>query len=121
MKDNRTIDQPLDFRTYAWASPKLEMRKRIQGDIGLFARETIKKDEMLTAMGGIIVDRTQLEQLPARWMSRTIQIEDDLFQVSIREDERADFINHSCDPNTCLLYTSPSPRDQGGSRMPSSA
>ena len=25
------------------------------------------------------------------------------------------------DPNTCLLYTSPSPRDQRGSRMPSSA
>ena len=25
------------------------------------------------------------------------------------------------DSNTCLLYTSPSPRDQRGSRMPSSA
>ena len=25
------------------------------------------------------------------------------------------------DPRTCLLYTSPSPRDQRGSRMPSSA
>ena len=25
------------------------------------------------------------------------------------------------DPATCLLYTSPSPRDQRGSRMPSSA
>ena len=24
-------------------------------------------------------------------------------------------------PSTCLLYTSPSPRDQRGSRMPSSA
>ena len=27
----------------------------------------------------------------------------------------------SADPFTCLLYTSPSPRDQRGSRMPSSA
>ena len=27
----------------------------------------------------------------------------------------------SDDPNDCLLYTSPSPRDQRGSRMPSSA
>ena len=25
------------------------------------------------------------------------------------------------DPDTCLLYTSPSPRDRTGSRMPSSA
>ena len=29
--------------------------------------------------------------------------------------------DHSGDSNTCLLYTSPSPRDQRGSRMPSSA
>ena len=27
----------------------------------------------------------------------------------------------SVEPGTCLLYTSPSPRDQRGSRMPSSA
>ena len=31
-------------------------------------------------------------------------------------------LNNSNDPfNVCLLYTSPSPRDQRGSRMPSSA
>ena len=28
---------------------------------------------------------------------------------------------HATDPERCLLYTSPSPRDQRGSRMPSSA
>ena len=35
------------------------------------------------------------------------------------------FINHSDEPNcvkwSCLLYTSPSPRDQRGARMPASA
>ena len=30
-------------------------------------------------------------------------------------------IDTANDPNSCLLYTSPSPRDQRGSRMPSSA
>ena len=29
--------------------------------------------------------------------------------------------SHDNNPDTCLLYTSPSPRDQRGSRMPSSA
>ena len=29
--------------------------------------------------------------------------------------------HHACSIGTCLLYTSPSPRDQRGSRMPSSA
>ena len=33
----------------------------------------------------------------------------------IKEEERVE------DPKDCLLYTSPSPRDQRGSRMPSSA
>ena len=31
------------------------------------------------------------------------------------------FINKIPNPSICLLYTSPSPRDQRGSRMPSSA
>ena len=34
----------------------------------------------------------------------------------LREDRR-----HIVDQDICLLYTSPSPRDQRGSRMPSSA
>ena len=32
-----------------------------------------------------------------------------------------DLSDHINDLNPCLLYTSPSPRDQRGSRMPSSA
>ena len=37
------------------------------------------------------------------------------------EETFDDFINKHLLYNTCLLYTSPSPRDQRGSRMPSSA
>ena len=33
----------------------------------------------------------------------------------------ADYLKHKDDIQSCLLYTSPSPRDQRGSRMPSSA
>ena len=32
-----------------------------------------------------------------------------------------DLVGVCCNRNVCLLYTSPSPRDQRGSRMPSSA
>ena len=35
--------------------------------------------------------------------------------------ERQQVLNHCVTRFTCLLYTSPSPRDQRGSRMPSSA
>ena len=40
--------------------------------------------------------------------------------ASFAEDVLAP-INWDGDQNPCLLYTSPSPRDQRGSRMPSSA
>ena len=45
----------------------------------------------------------------------------DLFQDEVRAE--AERIERGDQPtvNTCLLYTSPSPRDQRGSRMPSSA
>ena len=42
------------------------------------------------------------------------------FKIPIIED-CAEAIGATYDNNICLLYTSPSPRDQRGSRMPSSA
>ena len=39
----------------------------------------------------------------------------------ITKDLNIDVVNPSADPKICLLYTSPSPRDQLTSRMPSSA
>ena len=40
--------------------------------------------------------------------------------LAVLGDDRVKFINGQV-TNDCLLYTSPSPRDQRGSRMPSSA
>ena len=45
--------------------------------------------------------------------------------ITRSKDDAEEFIEliskHNATPITCLLYTSPSPRDQRGSRMPSSA
>ena len=41
--------------------------------------------------------------------------------VQDRSDYITEAMEHLNDPNTCLLYTSPSPRDATLSRMPSSA
>ena len=40
---------------------------------------------------------------------------------SVRIITRAELLANATDIENCLLYTSPSPRDQRGSRMPSSA
>ena len=44
-------------------------------------------------------------------------------QSNVSTEEFIDYLNNSGIPTDtiCLLYTSPSPRDQSGSRMPSSA
>ena len=44
-----------------------------------------------------------------------------LIEESLQEIDSENFEILTLDTNSCLLYTSPSPRDQRGSRMPSSA
>jgi hypothetical protein len=85
---------------YAYISPKIEVRRqpRTEG-LGLFAREPIQKGELLTVWGGIIVDDAALLQLPEPYLHRTVQVEEGLYQVSLRTDEPADYGNHSCSPN----------------------
>ena len=49
---------------------------------------------------------------------------DDPEAMKIAQDSRkrwTQFLDEATGYNSCLLYTSPSPRDQRGSRMPSSA
>ena len=45
----------------------------------------------------------------------------DLSRTVMRRENAWDVMNFAWSYNPCLLYTSPSPRDQSGSRMPSSA
>ena len=46
--------------------------------------------------------------------------EEDNQQEEIKEPDSENIENEEDNNDTCLLYTSPSPRDQRGSRMPSS-
>ena len=52
--------------------------------------------------------------------ARSITAWDEICQ-DLKNDETALVVAHDAVNKTCLLYTSPSPRDQRGSRMPSSA
>ena len=62
---------------------------------------------------------------PAREKAKMLGI-NEIFVEDLREEFVRDFVFPMFRANTvyegtCLLYTSPSPRDQRGSRMPSSA
>ena len=60
------------------------------------------------------------------WNSDTIEYFKELYALNENEYYRKieEFVKYECDledGETCLLYTSPSPRDRTRSRMPSSA
>lgn len=87
----------------SYLSPKLEGREnQAKGGVGVFAREAIKAGERLSVWSGIIVAAERLDDLPDWQKKRSVQVEEDLYLVTTRADEPADFFNHCCDPNAAL-------------------
>jgi uncharacterized protein len=86
---------------FSWISPKLEMRDTGKCGNGLFAREIIRKDELLSVFGGYIMTRKEEELLPEDYNDTGIQISEDLVMTVKERFElsAADYINHSCSPN----------------------
>lgn len=91
------------FQRYAYLSPKLEpVARPDKGGHGLIARKAITAGERLLVWGGAIVDQTRLAALPEILQRRSVQVDEGLYLVTPVDDEPADFINHSCDPNAGL-------------------
>jgi len=87
----------------SFVSPKLMLRPLPdKGGYGVFAVEPIQTGERLVVWGGDIISRAEIMQLPAALRHYAVQVEEDLFLAprAADEPEMADFINHSCDPNT---------------------
>ena len=86
--------------------------------------------EKLPSYEDFIVDPKNLPSIDDLIIEEKLPSVDDFIEPPRPEEEIADLINaDSADydfssvgaGNTCLLYTSPSPRDAESSRMPSSA
>ena len=92
----------------------LQVDKRTHHDLRTPLNQIIGYSEMLAEeansinQGNLIPDLQKINQAA----HKMLQLVEDLFFT-----ENAD----SPQPSTCLLYTSPSPRDRTRSRMPSSA
>lgn len=87
----------------SFRSPKTEVREssKIQGK-GLFAKEQIKRGELIAIKGGHILSLDEyknLEDLPKHYCH---QIDDNYFigpKTKEELEQNAIFINHSCEPN----------------------
>jgi SET domain-containing protein len=92
--------------TQHFFSDKLEARNSPEtGGYAVFAKAPVAKGELLAMWGGDIVNGEQLKAKSQEQQSHSIQVWDDLFQVSYRDNEDpapADYFNHSCTPNAGL-------------------
>ena len=66
---------------------------------GSFAIEPIRRGTVIATFGGTATSQENLRRFPAERVSRSIQVEADLFFVGPVQREPGDSINHSCDPN----------------------
>ena len=68
-------------------------------------------------------ENSKLKQVPLEEFDRAsnVPVASEPVDVPDEQAEVMNFISNSYSLKPCLLYTSPSPRDQRGSRMPSSA
>ncbi|MFN8386095.1 MAG: SET domain-containing protein [Anaerolineales bacterium] len=70
-----------------------------KGGCGVFAREPIKKGELLALFGGRIASRDEIDPNMPHFTQRVLQIEDDYYLITPRPLEPSDCFNHSCEPN----------------------
>ena len=86
----------------SYISPKAFVgESRIHGR-GLFAREAIRRDEIVAVKGGHVFDRRTLAEVEPVLGPAEIQIGEDLFIGPLAAGEREGsmiFSNHSCEPN----------------------
>lgn len=87
----------------SFRTPKSEVRNisQIQGN-GLFAKDDIKKGELVFIKAGHIVDHNTHVEIEKRLGEYCLQITHDYYSCPTTEEEVKDtaiYINHSCEPN----------------------
>ncbi|MEI7989015.1 MAG: SET domain-containing protein [Chloroflexota bacterium] len=94
----------INAKTSNYISSKLEGRLFPEkGGFGVFAKEPIRKHELLCAWGGHMVSEEDLESLPREIVTHGVQIEEGIYLMPNGEEfEDADYFNHSCNPNAGL-------------------
>jgi len=89
---------------YSFVHKALQVRRCTTGR-GLFATTDIAPEEVLVAWTGRIVTLDEVLSLPENEKDYTLQIHDILYLIpfAYEQREKADFVNHSCDPNGGML------------------
>jgi SET domain-containing protein len=73
---------------------------------GSFAISKINKGETVASFGGYVINQSDLSKYSPDRVSRSLQLNQDLYLLSGINPEAGDMINHSCDPNCGIAGTS---------------
>jgi len=82
----------------SYLNDKCEVRSAFGTQMGVYARDEIKKDEVIAIFGGLLRSGTALAEVPKEIAHLVLQIEEDVYLVPT-EAGPAHRMNHSCDPN----------------------
>lgn len=90
-------------RNFSWMNPKLEVRDTKKYGKGVFAKEDIKKNELLACFGGFIMKISEQDKMDQKIGDYSLQISEELVigYKSLNEvkDDDTNYFNHNCSPN----------------------
>ena len=86
---------------FHWLNPKLKVQKTIKYGLGTFAKENIKKGDLLLILSGYVMKLSEEEKLPGGLSDNGIQVTENLSLCASKKSELGgiNFFNHSCNPN----------------------
>ena len=92
----------------SWLNPNASVASAGAKGLGIFAAAAIPAGTTVAGFGGNVVDRAEFDTLDEAWRTHSLQIDDQLYMVSMPPFAPADLVNHSCEPNcgiigSCLL------------------
>ncbi len=90
---------------HRWVNSKAASENSKLHGLGVFAKEEIKKGELICILGGVIVPSSEIKEYWGKMSHVGIQIHEDFFMVpTTREElEQNGVFNHSCEPNIGFL------------------
>ena len=91
---------------YNWLTPKAQMRVTPGKGSGSFAVSKILKGETVASFGGHVINQNELSNHSPDRVSRSLQLNEDVYLLSGVNPEAGDMINHSCEPNCGITGTS---------------
>jgi uncharacterized protein len=83
-----------------WITPKVEaVKNNLKGGFMVIAKQPIAAGDLVAVWGGDIATYEQLQELNRIAQRYSVQVEENLYLVTTRAYDPADYINHSCAPN----------------------